>query len=251
MNIPKIKVIILAAGKGRRLLSEANELPKALRRVCGKPLIRYVLNQIDFVDPSDITIIVGYRKEQVMEELGGGYRYVEQVVLDGTAHAVEYARASLEGYEGPVMVLYCDMPLLSRGTYRGIVERHILTGADQTLLSGVIDPIPPYGRLIRDAGGRLVDIVEEGACTPEQKLIAEVNVGIQVFNAPQMWEFLARVPYDYGKDPPERYLTAAAGVYARAGKRIEVYRLADPDEAMGVNTEDDLERVASLLGGGL
>ena len=241
------KVIILAAGKGKRLMSESNELPKALRLACGKPLIRYVLEQINFVDPSDITIVVGYRKEQVMEELGGDYNYVEQLVLDGTAHAAEYARPALEGWTGPVIVLYCDMPLLSRETYKGILACHAATGADQTLLSGVIYPIPPYGRLIRDGDGRLTDIVEEAACTGEQKLIDEVNVGIQVFNAPLMWELLEQVPYDYNKNPPERYLTAAAGVYARAGKYVEVYRLQDNAEATGVNTEEDLVRAEAFL----
>ena len=242
-----LKVVILAAGKGKRLQSEKHELPKALREALGKPLIKYVLDNLDFVDPSDIVIIVGYRKEQLMQELGPKYSYVEQLVVDGTAHAAEYAKDALSGYTGPVMVLYCDMPLLSRETYKGIIDKHITTGADQTLLSSVIHPIPPYGRLIRGADGRLIDIIEESMCTPEQKLIDEVNVGIQVFNAPEMWGMLAKVPYDTRKNPPERYLTAAAGVYAAAGKRVEVYKLRDPNEARGVNTEEDLREAEELL----
>lgn len=244
-NVP-IKVVILAAGKGKRLESESAELPKALRLACGRPLIRHVLDNLPFVAPEDITIVVGYRKEQVMDELGPAYNYVEQDVLDGTAHAAEYARPALEGFEGPVMVLYCDMPLLSVATYRGILGKHIESGADQTLLSGVIHPIPPYGRLIRE-DGRLVDIVEESACSPEQKLIDEVNVGIQVFNGADMWDCLALVPYDPKRNPPERYLTAAAGVYARLGKRVEVYRLANNDEATGVNSMEDLRKAEGLL----
>ncbi|GHU68168.1 UDP-N-acetylglucosamine diphosphorylase [Clostridia bacterium] len=241
-----IKVVILAAGKGKRLESESAELPKALRLACNRPLIRHVLDHLPFVAPQDITIVVGYRKEQVIAELGPSYNYVEQEVLDGTAHAAEYARSALEGFTGPVMVLYCDMPLLSVRTYAGILRRHIETGADQTLLSGVIHPIPPYGRLIREHG-RLVNIVEESACSPEQKLIDEVNVGIQVFNGSDMWDCLSRVPYDPKRNPPERYLTAAAGVYAQLGKTVEVYRLEDNDEATGVNSMDDLRKAEGLL----
>ncbi|GHU70661.1 UDP-N-acetylglucosamine diphosphorylase [Clostridia bacterium] len=243
----QVKVVILAAGKGKRLQSETAELPKALRLACGRPLIRHVLDHLQFINSDDITIVVGYRKEQVMSQLGTAYHYVEQTVLDGTAHAAEYARPLLKGFNGPVMVLYCDMPLLSCMTYRGILEKHIESGADQTLLSGVIHPIPPYGRLIRDESGRLLDIVEESACTPAQKLIDEVNVGIQVFNGSDMWDALALIPFDPNRNPPERYLTAAAGVYARLGKRTEVYRLLDNDEATGVNSMEDLAKAEALL----
>ncbi|MDR1599506.1 MAG: NTP transferase domain-containing protein [Oscillospiraceae bacterium] len=244
-----VKVVILAAGKGKRLGSEMAELPKALRLLCGRPLIRHVLDHLPFIAPEDITVVVGYRKEQVVAELGPAYSYVEQEVLDGTARAAEYARPALEGFTGPVMVLYCDMPLLSAATYSGILRRHIETGADQTLLAGVIHPIPPYGRLIRDSGGRLVDIVEESSCTPEQKLIDEVNVGIQVFNGSDMWDGLARVPYETRRKPPERILTAAAGVYAAMGKRVEVYRLRDNDEATGVNSMEDMAKAEGLMRG--
>lgn len=246
LNAP-IKIVILAAGKGKRLESESAELPKALRLLRGRPLIRHVLDHLPFAAPRDITIVVGYRKEQVAAELGPAYNYAVQETLDGTAHAAEYARPALRGFTGPVMVLYCDMPLLSVGTYQGILRQHVESGADQTLLSGVIHPIPPYGRLIRDSGGRLIDIVEESACTPEQKLIDEVNVGIQVFNGSDMWDCLARVPYDKRRNPPERYLTAAAGVYASMGKRVEVYRLKNNGEATGVNSMEDMRKAEALM----
>jgi bifunctional N-acetylglucosamine-1-phosphate-uridyltransferase/glucosamine-1-phosphate-acetyltransferase GlmU-like protein len=242
-----VKVIVLAAGKGTRLKSETSDLPKALRTVNGKPLIRYVLENLSFVKPSDITIVVGFRKEQVMAELGDAYNYAEQTVLDGTAHAVEYARDALAGYTGAVLVCYCDMPFLSAETFQGIINQHINSGADQTAICGFIYPIPAYGRFIRDSEGRIIDVVEESAATEEQKKIAEVNIGIQVFNAPEMWDLLAKVPYDPLRNPPERYLTAAVGVYVREGKRVETFLLKNTDESRGVNTLEELHEAETLL----
>jgi len=249
MSLPAAKLIVLAAGKGKRLQSEKYELPKALRMAAGKPLIRWVLDNASFIAPEDTVVVVGYRKEQVMDALGPRYQYQEQAVVDGTAHAAEYARPAptLRGWTGPVMVLYCDMPLLSALTYKTMLHTHAATRADQTLLAAVIEPPPAYGRLIRDGDGRLVDIVEESSCTPAQAKIPEVNVGIQVFNGADMWDMLAQVPY--AKEKHERYLTAAAKVYAEAGKRVEVVRLLNNAEALGVNSEDDLARAEALLRG--
>lgn len=242
-----MKLIVLAAGKGKRLMSESRALPKALRQANGIPLIKHVLANTSFVDPSDTTIVVGYRKDQVIEELGDKYNYAEQVVVDGTAHATEYAKQNLEGYEGIVMVVYCDMPLLTTESYKAVLNRHIETKADHTLLAGIVDPPPAFGRLIRDKDGRLTGIIEDSACDAAQKAITEVNIGVQVFNAPEMWDMLAAVPYDETRNPPERYLTAATSVYAAKGKKIEVAILDDFDESLGVNTEEDLARVEAIL----
>ena len=240
-----MKAIILAAGKGTRLQCEAYDLPKAMRLLHGKPLIRYVLDNLDFLAPEDITIVVGFLKDKVMGTLGGGYHYVEQRELNGTAKATLCAEPILGNYSGPVIVCYCDMPFLSRQTYRGMFDRHIESGAGNTILAGRVHPIPPFGRFIRDAAGRLSDIVEDSACTEEQKRIDEINVGLQVLDSPRVWTWLRRV--DNHNPKAEYYLTGLVRVLAQEGVRQEVVTLTDENEMLGINTMEDLRAAEALL----
>lgn len=241
----KMKAVVLAAGKGTRLESEAMELPKALRMLCGKPLIRYVLDNLDFLAPGDITIVVGFLKEKVIETIGGGYHYIEQKQLNGTARAALCAEPVIGNFKGPVLVCYCDMPFLRRETYRAMFDRHMETNAGNTLLAGRTHPIPPYGRLIRNAQGILSDVVEDSACTKEQLLIDEVNVGIQVLDGARMWDWLPRVDNDNPKR--EYYLTGVVRLLAKEGVRQEVVYLNDATEMLGVNTAEDLRMAEGLL----
>lgn len=239
-----MKAIVLAAGKGTRLQSEASDLPKALRLLRGKPLIHYVLDQLSFIPPEDTAIVVGFLKEKVMASVGDRYHYVEQKTLNGTAKATECAKSVFGNYCGPVLVCYCDMPFLCRETYQKMFTKHIETGAAGTLLMCKTTPIPPYGRLIRNEHGALVDIIEESACTPAQKKIDEVNVGIQVLTSPGMWDWLAKIDNDNPRQ--EYYLTSIARVLAKAEATQEVVALENPNELLGINTEEDL-RIAEEL----
>lgn len=240
-----MKAIILAAGKGSRLHSEEAEIPKALRLLRGKPLIRYVLENLNFLDPGDVTIVVGFLGERIRRELGDAYHYAVQAELNGTAQATLCAEESLRGYEGPVLVCYCDMPFLRRETYRHMFQVHQQTGSGNTLLSARVHPIPAFGRLIRDANGRLVDIVEDSACTPEQKRIDEVNVGIQVLDGARMWDWLRSVKNDNPKH--EYYLTSLVHVLAKEGVKQSVVTLEDLRETNGVNTLEDLRMAEKMI----
>ncbi len=240
-----MKAIILAAGKGTRLQSESADLPKALRLANGRPLISYVLENIDFLPPEDICIVVGFLGDKVKQALGTAYRYVEQAEQKGTAHATKYAREVFGDYTGDIMVLYCDMPLLSRETYQRMFDEHAACGAANTLLAAHIRPIPPFGRLIRNEQGELFSIVEDSACTPEQKLIDEVNVGIQVMDAQLMWKYLERV--DNNNPKHEYYLTGIVDVMAADGLKQHVVHTARLEETWGVNTMEDLRMVEDEL----
>lgn len=242
-----MKAIVLAAGKGSRLESEKADLPKALRLLKGKPLIQYVLDNLSFLPQEDIAIVVGYRKEQVLQAIGGRYRYVEQTPpLNGTARATACARAVFGDATGPILVCYCDMPFLSTHTYRTMFERHIASGAGNTLLAGDETPPPPYGRLIYDASGALIDVIEESAATPSERLLTVVNVGIQVLDGARMWDWLDKVDNDNPKQ--EYYLTGLVRVLAREGVRQEVVLLEDNLEMRGVNTMEDLRLAEAMLG---
>lgn len=240
-----MKAIILAAGKGSRLHSAEAETPKALHELRGKPLIQYVLENLNFLQPKDIVIVVGFLGEKVKAALGDAYTYVEQTELDGTAHATLCAEPILRGCNEPVLVCYCDMPFLRRETYEAMFRLHEETQAGNTLLSARIHPIPAYGRLIRNEKGELTEIVEDSACTPEQKRIDEVNVGIQVLDGARMWDWLHEVDNDNPKR--EYYLTGLVRVLARRGVRQSTLELTDLSETAGVNSPEDLAAAEKLL----
>ncbi len=240
-----MKAIILAAGKGTRLQSEAQDVPKALRLANGRPLISYVLENIDFIPPEDICIVVGFLGDKVKQALGPAYHCVEQQEQKGTAHATKYAKAVFGDYDGDIMVLYCDMPLLSRETYQRMFDEHRQSGAANTLLAARIHPIPAFGRIIRNAQGEMIRIVEDSACTPEEKLIDEVNVGIQVLDSQLMWKYLEKVQNDNPKR--EYYLTGIIEPMVADGLKQHVVHTARLEETWGVNNMDDLKMVEDEL----
>jgi bifunctional N-acetylglucosamine-1-phosphate-uridyltransferase/glucosamine-1-phosphate-acetyltransferase GlmU-like protein len=240
-----MKAIILAAGKGTRLASEAADLPKALRLANGRPMISYVLENIDFLKPEDICIVVGFLGDKVKQALGPAYPYVEQTEQLGTANATKYARAVFGDYDGDIMVLYCDMPLLSRDTYLRMFREHAEHGAANTLLASNFHPIPAFGRLIRDEHGQLIRIVEDSACTPQEKLIDEVNVGIQVLDSQLMWTYLDQI--DNNNPKREYYLTGIIDVMVRDGLKQHVVYTTRLEETWGVNTMEELHQVEAEL----
>ena len=241
----RTRAVILAAGKGSRLQSEKDEIPKALRRVGDRTLIEHVLRGISFVKPEDITIVIGVMGEKIQAYLGDQYHYAWQKEQKGTAHAMLCAEPTASGFDGPVLCLYCDMPLLSQATYSRMVEEHVATGAANTLLAAKIHPIPAFGRLLRDEKGELCDIVEQSACTEEQKLIDEVNVGIQVMTGSLMWDVLKKVQNNNPKH--EYYLTGAVKVVHDLGLKNHVVLTADTPEYWGVNTMEELVRAEEYL----
>ena len=241
----RTKAVILAAGKGSRLKSEEADIPKALRRVGDKTLIEHVLDGIGFVEPQDVTIVIGVLGEKIMAYLGDKYNYAWQKEQKGTAHAMLCAEETAGNFDGPVLCLYCDMPLLSRSTYERMVREHVENRAVNTLLAAKIHPIPPFGRLIRDEGGELMDIVEDSACTPEQKLIDEVNVGLQVMQGGKMWDILRKVENHNPKR--EYYLTGVVKVIHDLGMKQHAVVTPDTPEYWGVNNMEDLERVEKYM----
>jgi len=240
-----MKAVVLAAGKGKRLQSEKLSLPKVLRNACGKALISYVLENIKFIRQEDTCIVVGYKKEMVREAVGGEYVYVNQDEQLGTGHAVMMAEPYLKDYDGDVLVLYGDMPLIREETYKKIIEVHAKENADCTILTAVVENPPDYGRIIRDSDGRVISIVEKKDCTPEQLKINEVNVGIYVFKSKLLLESLKKL--DNNNNQKEYYLTDVPVILIKDGKKVTSYTIDASDEIYGVNTIEDLEFCENIL----
>ena len=233
-----MKAIVLAAGKGKRLASEQHTLPKVMRLINGRPLLQYVLDAISFIPQKDTAVVVGYKKEKVMEGISGDYLFAVQDKQLGTGHAAGCAKEVLDDLSGNVLICYGDMPLFSRETYEGIVAAHEKSGADCTLLTAIAPNSGlHYGRVIRD-NGRFVDIVEHSDCTPEQRKINELNVGIYVFKTALLFEMLQQLTNANSKG--EYYLTDVPKLLMSKGRKVETFTIHNSNEIYGVNTPEEL-----------
>ena len=150
-----IKVVVLAGGKGTRLQSEQSQLPKALRMAYGKPLLGWVLDALPFARREDVVLVVGFMKEAVMEAFPECAHAVQEPQL-GTGHAVMCAREALEGFDGTVLVCYGDMPLMRQESYQALLDAHISSGAACTILAGTSERDLAFGRIVRDAEGKVL-----------------------------------------------------------------------------------------------
>lgn len=233
----EIKAVVLAAGKGTRMQSEQCNLPKVLRTACGKPLLHYVLTALDFIPRQNTLLVVGYQREKVLDAFAGYPSAVQEPQM-GTGHAVLCARPFLDGFDGTVLVCYGDMPLLRREVYEGLLDYHRQAQAACTFLTGTSELALPYGRILRDAAGAFVRVIEDKDCTPEQKQIRELNVGIYCFDGRLLPGALDRLTNDNAQH--EYYLTDVPEILRRDGGKIALYRRELGEQIIGVNTPDQL-----------
>ena len=240
----QIKAVVLAAGKGTRMMTEANTMPKVLRLACGRPLLYYVLKTLHFVPPADTILVVGYRKEDVLAAFPD-YPFAVQEPQLGTGHAVRCAEAHLRGFDGTVLVCYGDMPLLHEEVYRALLDHHAKSGAVCTLLSGTTEETLPYGRVLKDENGEFLGVVEDRDCTPEQKAIRELNVGIYAFDCQELLACLALLRSDNAQH--EYYLTDVPALMKARGGRVSVFTAELNEQILGVNTPEQLALAEKYL----
>ena len=239
-----VKAVILAAGKGTRLQSEQNHMPKVMRMATGHPLLHYVLDALNILPKDDTVIVAGYLREEVMKAFPD-YPYAVQDPQQGTGHAVQCAREALAGFDGSVLVCYGDMPLMRRATYESLIETHKREGNDCTLLSAVSDEELPYGRIVRKSDGSFSHIVEDKDCTPEEKAIRELNVGVYVFESRPLWEAIDQLRPNNAQG--EYYLTDAPAYILSRGGRVGACPTCTAEEMLGVNTVEPLAQVEELV----
>lgn len=240
-----VRAIVLAAGKGKRLQTEHQDLPKVLREAAGRPLLAWVLDNLAFIGPENTVLVVGFQAEKVRQTIGPAYQYAMQTEQLGTGHAVAAAASLFEDYDGDVLVIYGDMPLFKPDTYRNLVQKHQRSGADCTLLTAFTDDIPDYGRIVRDGRGEFTGIVEQKDCTPAQLKINEVNPGVYVFRGPLLFEVLRGLRNNNAQG--EYYLTDVPLMIRQAGCQVATESIHDDRQIIGVNTPEDLSRCEQFL----
>ena len=243
MNEP-IKAIVLAAGKGTRLRTEGVDLPKALREAAGKPLLGYVLEELSFLPAKDVLLVVGYEGDKVAASFPN-YNKVYQSPQLGTGHAVQCAEGAMKGFEGQILICYGDMPLLPRRAYETLIRQHLEEGNACTLMAGLASVPMPFGRILRDATGGFDRIVEDRDCNEEEKQIKELNAGVYVFEAAQLWRALTTLRPDNAQG--EYYLTDAPLWLVKQGEKVGVSAACTAEEMLGVNDIHQLMQVEEII----
>ncbi len=238
-----LATVILAAGQGKRM--KRKDIPKVLNTVLGKPMVQYVVELALSVGSEKIVVVVGNQGEKVIQALEDfPVEFAWQKERLGTGHAVLQAEPNLRQFDGNVLILYGDVPLLTKRTISALLQKHESSGADLTLLITDLDDPTGYGRIIRDAKGEILEVIEEKDATPEQRAIKESNPGIYVFKKEPLFEFLPKLSNDNAQG--EYYLTDLIGLFKQAGLKIEGYKSPNDWEILGVNTVEHLKHVEEL-----
>lgn len=236
----KLKALILAAGKGTRMKSD---LPKVIHKVNGIPMVKKILNELEKLETEENILILGHKKEEVLKELGD-VKYVVQEEQLGTGHAIMQAYELLKDYDGDVMILCGDTPLLRHETLKEMYEAHKKSGVATTILTSIYDNPFEYGRIVKE-GDKVKAIVEEKEADEETKKIKEVNAGVYCCNAKELFEALKKVTNNNEKG--EFYLTDIVGIQVGEGKTVASFVLADNEEILGVNSKVELAQASKVL----
>ncbi|MBF4571084.1 bifunctional UDP-N-acetylglucosamine diphosphorylase/glucosamine-1-phosphate N-acetyltransferase GlmU [Herbiconiux sp. VKM Ac-1786] len=241
-----LAIIVLAAGQGTRMKSS---LPKILHEIAGVPLIGHVLATAGQLDAAHTLTVVRHERDRVVEVIEDHFPsaiVVEQDEVPGTGRAVEQAVQALPaGFDGDVLVVSGDVPLLDADTLAGLLAEHRRTGAGATLLSAQLDDPTGYGRIVRSADGMLDRIVEQKDATESERALREINAGVYVFGLAQLRDMLAQVTTANAQG--EKYLTDVVGLLRRAGSDVAAVTVAEPWIVAGVNDRAQLSEAAAKL----
>ena len=232
---------MLAAGKGTRMRSR---LPKVLHEAAGRPLIGWVIAAARAAGCGEVVAIVGHGADEVRARLAeSGVRFALQEQQLGTGHALAQAEAATGSAPATLLVLSGDVPLVTAETLAALLAA---AGPDGAAMAVADLPDPgALGRVIARGDGRLDRIVEAADATAEELAVRTVNAGLYALPVPAVFDYLRRL--DPRNAQGELYLTDAVTAMAHDGRHVALATLADPDEALGVNTRAELARVDRLL----
>jgi UDP-N-acetylglucosamine diphosphorylase/glucosamine-1-phosphate N-acetyltransferase len=242
MSQQGLAVVILAAGKGTRMQSNR---AKVLHSLAGRPLLIHVLDTVATLNPQRVLVVVGYQAEEVEQACAGRpVEFVEQKEQLGTGHAVLQAQAALADFEGDVLVLCGDMPLIQSSTLQALLHLHHETGAKCTLLSLKANGSKDFGRIIRGAEGAVQRIVEVRDASEQEKTVDEYNSGVYCFDKGILFKTLASV--GSSNTQGEYYLTDTVGMVSQSGHVVACHSTRNADEIFGINSSEDLKKAERI-----
>lgn len=240
----EIKAVILAAGKGTRMKSNT---PKVLHKIFEKPLLGYVLDNVKNI-VNESFVIVGHHAEEVTKFVETNYASAKTVLQTpqlGTGHAVSMVCPSLEDFNGQVIILCGDTPLITEDTLKNFITYHNSNNSDLTVMSTIFDNPANYGRIIREANNSLKCIVEEKDATPEQKAVKEVNAGIYCLNWSKIKPAFSQLTSNNAQG--EYYLTDIIEWGKENNLNVNAYIMGNNEEIFGINSRCNLAEATRIM----
>jgi bifunctional UDP-N-acetylglucosamine pyrophosphorylase / glucosamine-1-phosphate N-acetyltransferase len=238
-----LAVVILAAGKGKRMNSA---LPKVVHPLGSKPLMSYILDAVFSLNPDRVIAVVGYGASSVSETFPNPkLEFVQQKKLLGTGHAVLQTRNALNDFSGNVLVVCGDMPFIRAETLNLLIQIRIEFELACSLLTLKTSEKRDFGRIVRDSNDDVEKIVENRDATPAQKTIDEYNAGVYCFE--KEWLFKAIERLDNNNAQSEYYLTDAIQFYYNRRAPVRAVQTDDAKELFGVNSQEDLKQAERFL----
>lgn len=240
-----LAAIILAAGKGTRMKSD---LAKVLHPICGKPILWYVVELAQKLGSEKTTVVTGHQAHMIKNAMKDqDLIYVCQAKQLGTAHAVIQADDVLRDFDGNVLILCGDVPLLLSSTIEGLLENHRSNSAAITVMTAILDDPGSYGRIVKNEEGDVLKIVEARDAGAEEKMIKEINTGIYCAENAFLFEAVKKI--DNKNVQGEYYFTDIFEIARRENRKTGSFIIDDPSEAMGINTIDDLKTAERIMRG--
>jgi bifunctional UDP-N-acetylglucosamine pyrophosphorylase / glucosamine-1-phosphate N-acetyltransferase len=220
--------------------------PKVLHPIGGLSLLQRVMRAAQGVAPATVTVVVGHGAQQVQQHLGQapGLHTVVQEPQLGTGHALLQAEPVLGGQTGTVILLSGDVPLLTAGTLRALVDTHLQAEAAATVVTAVVERPYGYGRIVR-VGGEIAKIVEERDASPAEREIREINAGIYAFDLAPLFQALRSIGAENAQG--EYYLPDLVGIYRRQRRVVTTITVPNAGEIRGVNSRSELAEVNRMV----
>jgi len=243
----KTTAVILAAGQGTRMRSA---LPKVLHPLLGRPMVRYSIDTVQKATGEKPVLVIGHAAEAVRQQVGEAADFVLQEPQLGTGHALQQAAARLRGQTDFILATTADMALFTVETYERLLAAHQERfardpqGCPITLLSVISQDARGFGRVVRKPDGEVQAVVEEAQATPEVLALQELNTSVYCFTADWLWNALPRIPLS---PKGEYYLTDLIGIAVSDGLSVQAVAVADPCEAIGINTRLHLAEAEAIL----
>lgn len=240
----KIAIVILAAGLGTRMKSNK---AKVLHKVCGKPMVKYVVETASKIAGNNLVLVVGHQADKVRQTVSdlGTFGYAYQEEQRGTGHAVLCALPLLPDRCRQVVILYGDVPLIKAETLSALIRVHLNEKRDISILAVEFEDPTGYGRILLDPAGRVCAIVEQTDASEQQKRIKLINTGIFCVKKEFLLQAVPKIKANNAQG--EIYLTDIVGIAYQEKRHIGVTVGGDPYEVIGINTIQELKRVERAM----